>query len=781
MSQLFEEDNSDSDFNIQTNTEYAKNYNAWRQKEEFHKLSTKYKNESTSESSSSDDDDEDIQVNESFEKDFFKTLSYLKKKDPRIYDKNFGCFENTTDINELKMKGKKKKEQSMFIKDYERQLILNNEGQLSDDEKEIDNTPTYTEEQNLLKEDLKKVLKSVDDGDDSGDENWGGIFKARVKTSDETAQEENDYKLWLAGQKEHLESNNDETELKPLKDYWLNPKLDEGEKFLRDYILNNRFNESENTDYIPTYDEIVHDSDALSEDEKILNVQEDFEHKYNFRYEEPDQDFIKRYPRTMEQSLRQKDDKRKAKRVERKTRKVQEKQNKMEEIKQLNALKRQEIEEKIKKLQEVTGNNELGFDIKDIDEDFSPEEHDKRMQELFNNEFYAEPEGDIKPEFPELDEELEIEKWDDWRGNEETVEEDEEQNHMPHCEDNNFNMDCDYDPNNPQKDLINNSKKKKKSRRKSKFAKLISEPKPIYNPENGSYEQYLDEYYKLDCEDVIGDIPCRFKYRTVVPNDFGLSVEEILMAKDKELNRWNSLKKTIQIRPEHVEKYDVIAFRKKAQNEYLKRKFIPSLFIQEEEESSDIRQLPSQSSSNTDLKQDTKNSETCTDISKKMKKKDKKSTATKEDICNTNTKFENDNMEFRVNTEKIKKRKELKECSGNLHNRKKMNKKETKVQEGVKNEEINSVKPVNSTVEDSNTNTDVKKGKKRKAKIGLDSTKLKKIQVESTKNNKQHGTKSKKHHKVSTVDIGISNARLEAYGINPKKFKNKLRYGKTKN
>lgn len=88
----------------------------------------------------------------------------------------------------------------------------------------------------------------------------------------------------------------DEEVLKPLREFWTDPNLDANEKFLRDYILNNKYANKEFYDADLEYNQIIHDSDEnLSEDEKTIQKQEEFERKYNFRFEEPDQEFIKRY------------------------------------------------------------------------------------------------------------------------------------------------------------------------------------------------------------------------------------------------------------------------------------------------------------------------------------------------------------------------------------------------------------------------------------------------------------------------------------------------------
>jgi hypothetical protein len=51
------------------------------------------------------------------------------------------------------------------------------------------------------------------------------------------------------------------------------------------------------------------------------------------------------------------------------------------------------------------------------------------------------------------------------------------------------------------------------------------------------------ELYKLDYEDIVAGIPCRFKYATVAAEGYGLTIDDILDAEDSELNKYVGLKK----------------------------------------------------------------------------------------------------------------------------------------------------------------------------------------------------------------------------------------------
>lgn len=531
------------------------------------------------ESSSSDDLSTDDEVeNPEFDKEFFKTLAFLKNRNPEKYREKPKFFEGTKTVEEFMKEKQKKKEKPVTIKDYKRELLLKHGSEFVEediDEEVRADSPTYVEEQEKLRLELKKALETGESSDE--DE----VLQKRDKTKEELQKEQNDYLAWLAGQNEKVPEEEGK-ELQPLKEYWTSKTLTKDDQFLKDYILNKRYLENA---AIPTYDEIV---GTLTDDEQEFEKQEEFEHKYNYRFEDPDKEFLKRYPRTIPDSVRAVDNKRKEKRKERQERKDQEKLQRKRDLDELNKLRKQEIEEKLQRLKDVAQNEKFNLNEDELESEFDPDEHDRRMQEAFDDKYYLINEGEQKPEFPELDNELGIEDWDNFDKQKSEDETEEPTGPMaPHCEDDDFVMDCDYDPETAkvektkmlQEELIESTKsKRKKRKRTSKLAEIIKMKKPVYEPSDKTYDEYLDEYYKLDYEDIIADTPCRFKYVETTPNDFGLTVEEILMASNKELNQWASLKKTMQNLPKNVEMNEYYKYKKRAQNEALKRKIFKSLY-----------------------------------------------------------------------------------------------------------------------------------------------------------------------------------------------------------
>ncbi|KAM9263954.1 LOW QUALITY PROTEIN: protein KRI1 homolog [Morus bassanus] len=586
---------------LRVNAAFAERYGRYRRREELQRLQDRYGDTgggsgsgSSSESESSGDE---VATDPRLEREFHRTLALLKTRDPRIYQQDTTFYSQRdsssgSDTEEEEEEDEERPAKPMYLKDYERKVVLEKEGKYVDEEDEEDEAAaaerrkrtasrSYVEEQRELKESFRAFVADSEEEEEEG-EGGSGLLRRRSRTAEEKEQEEEEYIRWLKGQGgPPLEPLQD---LVPLQQYWSDPALDPGERFLRDYILNQgyRHEEAEEAD-----DEEAEGAsplglaDSSDEGELFLAKQEDFERRYNFRFEEPDAAQVKTYPRDIPTSVRRRDERRKEKREQIRERKRKEKARKQEELKQLKNLKREEMAARLARLREATGNAAVGFTESFLEEDFDPARHDRLMAECFGDDYYGREEEE-KPQFEE-EEGLEDDwNWDAWTGREEEEEEEGGDEREPHCEDPDFVMDADYDPSAPPQNRRQPPALGKK-RRKTRFREAVEREKPAFDPATSTFEQYLDEFYRLDYEDLVGDLPCRFKYRNVLPCDFGLTTDEILAADDKELNRWCSLRKTCMYRSEQEERQDQANYSRRAQNVWKKQQIFKSLAATPEE------------------------------------------------------------------------------------------------------------------------------------------------------------------------------------------------------
>jgi len=255
--------------------------------------------DSSENGSGTDEDESDVVWTTNDEKNFLKTFSALKSHDPKIYNTNNDAFFSDNESPGLVQKKKIIKapnKRRLTLRDYELSIA----GKSFDDEETV--TSSYVEQEGKIKNEFKNLLSKMQN--EINDED---LLVRKVKTGNEQKKEENDYYQWLKNDGSMRVLDED---LNRLKKRWSRTNaLDSDEVFLRDYLLQRKFDvDEDNTeDHIPSYDEITNEE----EDTKIT---ENFEHKYNFRFEDPDQEFIKRYPRTITEALRKSGSRRKSKR-----------------------------------------------------------------------------------------------------------------------------------------------------------------------------------------------------------------------------------------------------------------------------------------------------------------------------------------------------------------------------------------------------------------------------------------------------------------------------------
>ncbi|KAG2621924.1 protein KRI1 homolog [Panicum virgatum] len=262
----------------------------------------------------------------------------------------------------------------------------------------------------------------------------------------------------------------------------------------------------------------LYDSEELSDDKEELEVQEEYESLYKYQHEEAAAsgavvaDRVMGHSRVVEGSVRKKESSRKQQRKSKEERIARAKQEQAEELKHLKNLKKKEIAEKLERIRTIAGIEgdaacKLGAD--DLEEDFDPKDYDKKMQEMFDDSYYEA--DDVDPEFgsgEEMDlEKPEFDKEDELLGL-------------------------------PKGWAGDQSKEESTAAAEGKATKG-----KISHKDKVDLEKEMEEYYKLDYEDTIGDLKTRFKYKKVNPNCFGLSTYEILTSDDRDFNQYVSMKK----------------------------------------------------------------------------------------------------------------------------------------------------------------------------------------------------------------------------------------------
>ncbi|KAJ8595431.1 hypothetical protein M405DRAFT_878190 [Rhizopogon salebrosus TDB-379] len=595
---------SDSDtedvHTLTINEHYAKAFEYKKEREELVKLKEKYgsdfegdEGEETDSEDAESEDEHGEELTPAVDAAILRTLARIKKRDPAIYNSEKSIFEEeqkrTADRAPQVQRKPKDKSKPLTIRQAALASALDaNTSRSPSPEPHI---PTHTEEQRQLLEETRAAFHTaVDESDDDG------LLVPREKTKDEIEQEEEEYRDYLKREvgedleglvvvedsglgtrdEKSEESPAEKKERKKRKKKGAEAKWESKEEgdqeFLMNYILNRGWIDK-SARRLPTYKEIVKpkstkgkakDSESepeasdeerdavddgkkreheyiIEDEDEFEDIADAFESSYNFRFEEPDADTIKTFPRNIASTVRRVDTTRKEARERKKERQEQELEKKREEVRRLKALKMKEVRRKLERIGREGGvkidPDTEAFKEIDLDADWDPEAHDKQMTGLYG----AGDDSDIDQEKPVWEDDIDVD---------------------------------DIMPSQPAESSSSSSKKKKQKKKKNKdkanedeggvdIDAMDADVEPTYDDEeewDGTEEmrkrkldEYMDEVYGLEFNDMVAGMPTRFKYTTTAQQTFALTPAEVLMATDQDLNQYVSVKRYA---PYRAEKWD---------------------------------------------------------------------------------------------------------------------------------------------------------------------------------------------------------------------------------
>lgn len=577
---------------LKVNEDYAARYEKSKQEQELRRLRSKYADDEANDKADDDDDDASSSTTEDSnaeldtpDKDaaFLRMLPLLVTKDPALMQSTEPVFDDTTVNRDEKSskKDKSRKEKPLSIAEFRRQTLLERGAEGFANAEDDDDAAAaaaalpYAREQEELKRAFTAAADAAGADDADGDEDSGGLRVRQPVPKEKPQLSDVDSRL--------AAKSRSAAELSKVREFWTGASnVDEGERFLRDYIANQRWKGGSggaalgfdgDGDDADGSDVLAEDQmsiakrfdDVDSEDESEIERQEEFEHRYNFRFEEPGGTRLLSHPRSSNiESARRKDTRSAERRKRRAERKAAQKEEINAETRRLKTLARQQLSKKVVKLRKVAAlereaieaaraeaadEDELAmlgtFTEEDLEGDFDPAAHDRRMEQLFGSEFYNNLLVDKKkPNFA-------IDAEDDDDGLEELLKEaggfDEkptDRAELPPSDDENDDKEQE-----PPADDDNDAAADEPaaeadtSSRKRKLPKLGTFAAARARLER-QVEQDLGSYLDLDYEDIVaGEIKTRFRYTQVEPVSGDMDELEILKTPDAAMNQLLPLKK----------------------------------------------------------------------------------------------------------------------------------------------------------------------------------------------------------------------------------------------
>ena len=470
------------------------------------------------EESSSDEEDEDENgelATEALDTEIQATLNAIRTKDPRVYDKNVTFYTNE-EREEGAVKGERKKDKPMFLRDYHRANLLNGIVDPVEEEREDRETHprTFAEEQEDLKKNVIREMHhaTADDDNDDDDDDDNFLIRKPSTTGGESKEEE------------AVELDIENADKDP-------------ETFLSNFMSSRAWVQKDRDELHPF------ESDDDEEDTRA----EAFEEAYNFRFEDPNKvnEMLVSHARDASNKYsvrREEKSSRKKHRETERSRKDEEKKQRETEKKRLHKLKADELHDKVRRIKEVSGSTK--FTDEDwahlLDDAFDDEKWEAEMQNRFSNEYYEEreerDEGGKGPKKPKWDDDIDITDL------------------VPDFDERQELSDNDDDGDDRTKKKKSKAREKKEQKRDSRKERL-------------RVEEAVDRNLDLDLHLLPGATKknrSQFRYRETSPKSFGLTAHDILMADDSQLNQFAGLKKLASFRDPEKKRGDQKKFGKKA-------------------------------------------------------------------------------------------------------------------------------------------------------------------------------------------------------------------------